>query len=278
MILVAAEHDAPTLDLGYEIFIALISILSVINMALTVIPGVDPDAVVVVSWINGFMTLIFLFDFGLRLFVAPSRSFYFFHDYGWADLLAITPAFRILRLFRIVKAYRLVRKHGISKLLYYVSVNRAESALFILIFAVIIIIQLGSFFVLVAEGSAPNANIKTATDAMWWTYVTITTVGYGDHYPVTDAGRLVGMIVMTTGVGIFATFAGYIANKLLAPSGKKKAKKERYEPGPPPAALTLAELKHYLEEREKIDLEISARLSRLEQTLHHENTHSDTTP
>ncbi len=171
------------------------------------------------------MTLIFLFDFGLRLFVAPSRSFYFFHDYGWADLLAITPAFRILRLFRIVKAYRLVRKHGISKLLYYVSVNRAESALFILIFSVIIIIQLGSFFVLVAEGSAPNANIKTATDAMWWTYVTITTVGYGDHYPVTDAGRLVGMIVMTTGVGIFATFAGYIANKLLAPSGKKKAKK-----------------------------------------------------
>jgi voltage-gated potassium channel len=247
-------------------------------MVLTVIPGVEHDAVVVVPWINGFLTLIFLFDFGLRLLMAPSRSFYFFHDYGWANLLAITPALRILRLFRIVKAYRLVRKYGLSNLLSYISVNRAESALYILVFAVIIIIQLGSFFVLVVEGSVPNANIKTATDAMWWTYVTITTVGYGDHYPVTDAGRLVGMIVMTTGVGIFATFAGYIANKLIVPSGKEKVKKERQEPGLPPATVTLAELKEYLEQREKIDLEISTRLSRLEQLLHNENTPTDATP
>lgn len=206
------------------------------------------------------MTLNFIFDFGLRLFTAPSRSFYFFHDYGWADFPAIAPTFRILRLFRIVKAYRLVRKHGISNLFSYLSLHRAESALFILIFAVVVIIELGSFFVLVAESASPDANITTSIDAVWWTCVTITTIGYGDRYPVTDMGRLIGMLVMTTGVGVFATFAGYIAHKLLAPSGKEQAKKERVQPGPLSAADTVAELKQYIEQRERIDAGIRSRL------------------
>ncbi len=58
---------------------------------------------------------------------------------------------------------------------------------------------------------------------MWWVYVTITTVGYGDRYPVTNAGRIVGVLVMTTGVGLFGTLAGYIANKLLAPTDEETA-------------------------------------------------------
>ena len=79
------------LDFGYELFIAAVSILSVFNMLLAYIPGVDQDAINVVYIINAVLTLLFIYDFGLRLATAPSRSFYFFRDYGWADLLACHP-------------------------------------------------------------------------------------------------------------------------------------------------------------------------------------------
>jgi voltage-gated potassium channel len=248
---------------GYEIFIAAISILSVFNMLLALVPGADPDAVKVVFMINAFLTLFLLGDFIVRFYVAPSRSFYFIRDFGWADLLSCVPYFRILRLFRVFKAYRLVHRHGLHKLVRFVSLHRAEAALYMLVFAVIIIIETGSFLVLIAESASPDANIRSASDAMWWAYETITTVGYGDRYPVTGPGRMVGILVMTTGVGVFATFAGYIANKLLAPR-KREEEEESLSGISPPAGVTLAELKQYLMEREKIDTEIIARLEQLE--------------
>ena len=58
----------------------------------------------------------------------------------------------------------------------------------------------------------PNSNIKTAEDALWWAYVTITTVGYGDKYPVTTEGRIIAAFLMTMGVGLFGTFTGYVAS------------------------------------------------------------------
>jgi voltage-gated potassium channel len=147
----AANRESSDLDLGYEIFIALISILSVFNMFLIFIPGVNPNAVDVVFTVNAFLTLMFVYDFGIRFYKAPSRSWYFFRDYGWADLFAIVPVFRILRIFRVVKAYRLVHTRGFRNLVDFLSNNRAESALYILIFSVIVIIEVGSYFMLIVK-------------------------------------------------------------------------------------------------------------------------------
>jgi voltage-gated potassium channel len=216
-------------DFGYEIFIAFISILSVVNLVLVYLPGVGPQATYVVYTTNAVLTIIFLFDFVYRLVTARSRTYYFFRDWGWADLLACAPIFRFLRLFRIIKAYRFFHRYGAKKTVYYLRYHRAEAALYILIFSVILILEAGSFLVLLAESGAPGATILTSEDALWWAYVTITTVGYGDYYPVTSYGRIVGIIVMTTGVGVFATFAGYIANKLLHPDNHKKEEAELAE-------------------------------------------------
>ena len=113
-----------------------------------------------------------------------------------------------------------------------------------------------------AERSAPDANIQSASDAMWWVYVTITTVGYGDHYPVTTTGRLVGIAVMTMGVGLFGTLAGFIANKLLADphddGGDRGAAPD--EPG-------FSDLRNMLSEQARQTLAIRERLERLEQHL-----------
>jgi len=255
------------LDFGYELFVAAISVLSVFNLVIFYFPGVDPDALTVVSIINAVLTLLFIYDFGLRFATAPDRSFYFLRDYGWADLLAVIPQFRIFRLFRIFKAYRLVHKYGLGYIVSYLSRNRAQSALYILVFMVIMIIETGAFMVLQAERASPDANILTATDAIWWAYVTITTVGYGDRFPVTTVGRLVGVMVMTTGVAVFATFAGLISSKLLGPSEPEPAAPEGSPAGQDSAAVCLAEVNRLLTEREKVDTEIAARLGRLEQLL-----------
>ncbi len=255
------------LDFGYELFIAAISVLSVFNMVLLYIPGVDPDALHVVSIINTVLTLLFIYDFSLRIATAPDRSFYFIRDYGWADLLAVIPQFRIFRLFRIFKAYRLVHKYGTRYILTYLAHNRAQSALYILILMVTLIIESGAFLVLQAERMSPDANILNASDAIWWAYVTITTVGYGDRFPTTNAGRLVGVMVMTTGVAVFATFAGLISSKLLGPAEEEEKPPEESPAGKDQAAICLAEVNHLLTEREKVDTEIAARLGRLEQLL-----------
>ncbi|MCE5299235.1 MAG: ion transporter [Methanoregulaceae archaeon] len=246
------------LDFGYELFIAAVSILSVFNMLLAYIPGVDQDALNVVYIINLVLTPLFIFDFSFRLATAPSRSHYFFRDYGWADLLAVIPALRIFRLFRIYKAYRIIHKYGGRYIVTYLSNNRAASALYILVLMVILIIESGGFMVLQAERASLSANILTAGDAIWWAYVTITTVGYGDRFPVTTQGRLVGILVMTTGVAVFATFAGLISSKLLAPSAKEEETPEQAPVGEDEAARYRAELKQLISEREKIEMEITS--------------------
>jgi voltage-gated potassium channel len=58
----------------------------------------------------------------------------------------------------------------------------------------------------------PESNITTAGDSLWWTFVTITTVGYEDLFPVTLEGRLIAVVLMTTGVGLFGTFTAYVAS------------------------------------------------------------------
>ncbi|MBP1927790.1 voltage-gated potassium channel [Methanolinea mesophila] len=254
------------LDLGYELFIAAVSALSVFNLVLIYFPRIDPDSVNVVYAINLVLTLLFIYDFSLRFATAPSRKDYFIHNFGWADLLAIVPVFRIFRLFRIYKAYRIVKKYGPSYILKYLSHHRAESALYILVLAVILIIEIGAILVLQMENASPDANITTAGDAIWWAYVTITTVGYGDQYPVTFGGRIVGILVMTMGVAVFATFAGFISSKLLAPGAEEETPEELPE-GEATLSAQITKLQGLLAEREKIEAEITLQLRQLDRML-----------
>jgi len=82
----------------------------------------------------------------------------------------------------------------------------------------ILVLEFGSLTMLRVEQYAPDGNIHTASDALWYTIVTISTVGYGDRYATTNAGRLVGALIIVVGVGIFGTFTGFLANFFLSPS------------------------------------------------------------
>ena len=128
----------------------------------------------------------------------------------------------MLRIFRLVRVVRLLRMNGGKRILRRCSRpgrqciahpdHDGHPRL-----------EFGSFGIFRIEQYEEGANITTASDALWYVMVTISTVGYGDRYPVTDDGRLVGTLVIVIGVGIFGTFTGYLANLFLAP---KKTKRE----------------------------------------------------
>lgn len=247
----APPREITHVTLGYEVFMAIISILSIFNMVLPLVPGVDPNAAQVVTTINLYLTPLFVLDFGLRLNRAPSRRHYFFRDYGWADLLSIVPVFRIFRVFRIYLSSQLIQRYSARRFLGYLVETRAESAVFILLIAVFLIVEAGSFLVIMAESASPDANIRTPSDAMWWVIVTMATVGYGDRYPVTGLGRFVGLLVMVTGVGIFATFAGFISTKLITPPERSSDERTAN-----PLPDRHAKLSAMIEERDRLETEI----------------------
>ncbi len=137
------------------------------------------------------------------------------HQEGWVDLLACIPFFQISWIFRGLRAFFTFHRLSFRQAREDVRREGAEFALFIGIFFVIIVIQLSSIFVLYFENQVSNSNIKTGQDALWWSYVTVSGVGYGDEYPVTSGERLVGIVLMTGGIGIYATLGGYFARRLI---------------------------------------------------------------
>jgi voltage-gated potassium channel len=114
----------------------------------------------------------------------------------------------------------MIRQYGAQNLVREFVGHRGGSALLTLFFFIILVMEFGAMGMLTVEKRSPNANIKNASDALWYMYVTITTVGYGDRYPVTNAGRLIGVVVLTLGVGLFGTLTGFLANAFLAPQAE----------------------------------------------------------
>jgi Ion transport protein len=202
---------------GYEIFVGALSVLSIVNIVLLYAIN-DKGLHNVLLIMNVVFSAIFLVDFTYRLLTAPSKSAYFFRHYGWADLLASLPLaqLKILRLFRVLRVYRLLHNYGARNVLRTLSRDRAGSALYILLFMGILVLEFGSLGMLRIEQYAAGANITSASDACWYVIVTISTVGYGDKYPVTNAGRILGSIIIVIGVGIFGTFTGYLATTFLS--------------------------------------------------------------
>ena len=254
-------------NIGYEIFIGLLSILSILNLILQIVFR-DGSMDTVVLVMNAFFMPIFLGDFLYRLFTAESKPGYFFRNFGWADLLSSLPFahFKILRVFRLWRVIRLMRNFGLRNLVREFVADRAGNALLTVVFLVFCVLEFGSLAVLSAERSSPNANITNASDAIWWAYVTITTVGYGDQFPVTNAGRLVGVLVMTAGVGLFGTLSGFLANTFLTPP-KKKAEQVEAPAGANNPKAQLAELKRMIMAQEQAAADLRAKLDEIDKLL-----------
>jgi voltage-gated potassium channel len=158
--------------------------------------------------------VILLIDFGVRFFKAESKLA--FMKWGWIDLIASVPNLPILRVGRFVRILRIIRllrairaTHKVSSILFKDKLQTGVASVMLTAFLLIMFCSIG---ILISEQQDPNANIKTAGDAIWWSVTTITTVGYGDKYPVTAEGRIVAMILMVSGIGLFGIFSGLAAS------------------------------------------------------------------
>jgi voltage-gated potassium channel len=266
-----AEHSADDrietgshvdLSFSWEAFVLLLSILSVINLVLAVLPIAETSKQVIYI-VDAALTIVFLADFFRRLQVAPSKRGYFFRGGGVLDLIGSIPipGLRLARLFRIFRAVRVMRRYGLAEIRRQFGETKAQGSILVIVFVAVVVLEFASIFVLGAERGAPDANITTASDALWWGYVTITTVGYGDQYPVTNAGRIVGAILMTIGVGVFSTFAGFLANTFLSPRRAKEA--VATVQGRPVSEADLDELRSLVGEQERATSELRSKLAGL---------------
>ena len=239
---------------SYEFFMLAMAILSIVNLPLLIVFPYEGQSWTLVFMVEGALTIVFVIDFLYRLKTAPSKSGYFIGQKGYLDLLSCVPALRIFRLFRILRAVRIVRRLGGPRVFRELRQELASGALYLVVFVGITVLEVCGLLELRFEEDAPGANITTAGDALWWGYVTATTVGYGDQYPVTTGGRLTGLIMLTVGVALFATFSGFLANLFLSPRKPKQAT----------TTPELTELRTLLEEHEASAARLRAKLEELE--------------
>ncbi len=206
---------------SYRLFILAVSVLSLLVIAAMMLMPLDEETFRLLGLIDVVACMVFFIDFLRQLYKAESRTRYFF-TWGWLDLIASIPSIdafrwgRAVRLVRVAQMLRGVRsgRHLIRILGHY----RRRSVAAVSGLIAFLSVTIGSMGILHFELGVTNSNIRTAEDAIWWAWVTITTVGYGDYAPVTTGGRVVAAILMVVGVGLFSSLSGLIASWLLQPA------------------------------------------------------------
>lgn len=165
------------------------------------------------TYVDNLICLFFIGDFVFNVIRAKDRLAYL--KWGWIDLLSSVPnlsIFRWGRLIRIIRILRILRGiRSTRHILKVIFANREKGAIVSVSMVSFLLLVSSSIAILNCE-TAPDSNIKTASDAIWWAFVTITTVGYGDFYPVTMAGRIIAAVLMVAGVGMFGAFTALVAS------------------------------------------------------------------
>jgi voltage-gated potassium channel len=220
---VPAESVSTHRSNAYHIFILVMTVYALIIMVALLLPLSQQTIDLLEAYDNG-ICVIFLLDFAVAMYRAPSRRHYFFKERGWLDLLGSIPSlgvfrltalFRLARLSRLARISRIFRGQNQADLIADIVRNRGQYAVIVTLTLALLVLSLSSLFVLQFESKNSEANITTGADALWWAVVTITTVGYGDKYPVTLGGRITAVFVMFTGVGIIGALASMLSSLLM---------------------------------------------------------------
>jgi voltage-gated potassium channel Kch len=203
---------------AYDLVIGILAIFSLVILIIPLVVQLSPATVDLLNNVENLLCVVFLADFLRSLRRAPHKWAYFLKGGGWLDLLGSLPfskfaVFRFARLFRIARVMRTLKGSDFRKML---TDQLAQSTLLFTFVIALILIFTIALLVLKAEQGNPQANITTYPNAVWWAFVTITTVGYGDYYPVTNLGRIFAIVLMFAGLGIIGVLSSYLASTFVS--------------------------------------------------------------
>lgn len=197
----------------FQLAVLVLTLANLIGLLVDLLVPLPEETSVLIHKLDTAICVVLLTDFFIRLRHASDKLA--FLKWGWIDLIASIPDLDILRWGRLVRVLRVIRvlravrfSHRAFELL---TRRRAETSAVSLGLAFFLLISFASIAILTCERSE-TGSIRTAGDALWWCLTTISTVGYGDTYPVTPEGRVIGVVVMMGGVGLFGALSGLLAS------------------------------------------------------------------
>lgn len=206
----------------FLIYAILISIFAVILDTVESLHGQFATGFIFVEWL---FTGLFTLEYILRIYCSPNRRKYLFSFYGIVDLISIIPSYlglifvgaqyllivRLIRVLRIFRVLKLVRYLSEADVLIR-SIRQAKRKMFVFFTCVLVLSTLFGCLMYVVEG--PDNGFSSIPKSIYWTIVTITTVGYGDITPHTVLGQIISTMAMLTGYSIIAIPTGIITAEL----------------------------------------------------------------
>jgi voltage-gated potassium channel len=207
----------------YQLFMLTLCLWALMLLGAGSFFRLDESTQTILEYADTAVCALFLIDFTISLLLAPHKGRYL-ATWGWIDLLSSIPTLGSLRWGRVARIMRIVRVlRGVKSarlLAHFVMGRRAQSAFLASLLLCLLLIVCCSIAILQFEVPA-GGNIANAEDAMWWAVSTMTTVGYGDRYPISTEGRVVAMFLMAAGVGVFGMLSGLVASWFLSPAAEE---------------------------------------------------------
>ena len=216
----------------FDVWLLVFIVLSCLGVILESVPSIENRWGHVLLIIEWFFTIIFTIEYGLRIYSSKKPFKYIFSWWGIIDFLAIIPTYlrtfyspigvlldiRILRLIRVFRVFKLKKyMTGNNMMMITLDKSRPKILAFVL-FVLLLAVVLGSVMYLV-EGQQNGFN--TLPECIYWSIVTLTTVGYGDIVPVTILGKIIATFIMILGYGIIAVPTGIVSAEIVEERYKK---------------------------------------------------------
>jgi voltage-gated potassium channel len=209
--------------LVFDIAVQFMVVLSLLAYAIETLPNLHPRVHTVLDWFEIASVLVFALEYALRLWVADSRVRYLFSFFGIIDLLAILPFFiglgwdtRSIRIFRLLRVFLIFKLARYSRAIrrFHVALQIAKEEIILFLIVTLILIYLASIGIYSFESEAQPQTFGSVFHCMWWAVATLTTVGYGDVYPITVGGKIFTFVILLLGLGFISVPAGLIASAL----------------------------------------------------------------
>jgi voltage-gated potassium channel len=208
---------------AFDYLVIALIIYSMITLSIETIPGLSEAVYRYLIYSEIVITTIFTIEYILRIVTAQKKWSYILSFYGIIDFLAVAPFYLFIGLdLRGVRAFRLFRLFRLLKLARYTTaLERFRKALIlareeVVIFlgATSVLLYLSAIGIYYFENQAQPEHFQSIPHSLWWAVATLTTVGYGDVYPVTLGGKVFTFIILMIGLGIVAVPAGILASAL----------------------------------------------------------------